>query len=155
MNLSIAVLGMLLMGISTTQLNDFYVTNSWRIVGGFFLCFLGGLFRSIGNVFILEVLTSCRVHALPANQRRSVRWSYCFLARSAILLHKCSSHAHFSKLLNSKYKITAWVVQHDINWKNNVFSFDNFKYSKIFRHDRSKVASGALLHSNWRYSWVQ
>ncbi|CBY21994.1 unnamed protein product [Oikopleura dioica] len=46
--LSIAVLGMVLMGISTTQLNDFYVSNSWRIVGGFFLCFLGGLFRSIG-----------------------------------------------------------------------------------------------------------
>ncbi|CAG5105463.1 Oidioi.mRNA.OKI2018_I69.chr1.g2147.t1.cds [Oikopleura dioica] len=46
--LCIAVIGMVLMGVSTTQLNDFYVANSWRIVGGFFLCFLGGLFRSIG-----------------------------------------------------------------------------------------------------------
>ena len=36
------------MGISTTQINDFYVQNSWRIYGGFLLCFLGGLSRSSG-----------------------------------------------------------------------------------------------------------
>ena len=36
------------MGISTTQLNDFYVNNTWRITGGFVLCFLGGLSRSFG-----------------------------------------------------------------------------------------------------------
>ena len=34
--------------LSTTQLNDFYVNNSWRIISGFLLCLLGGFSRSYG-----------------------------------------------------------------------------------------------------------
>lgn len=46
--LALSVGGIIFMGISTTQINDFYVENSWRIYGGFILCFLGGLSRSSG-----------------------------------------------------------------------------------------------------------
>lgn len=46
--LALSIAGIIFMGISTTQLNDFFVNNSWRIVGGFILCFLGGLARSFG-----------------------------------------------------------------------------------------------------------
>ena len=53
--------GVLSLNISTTQLNEFYVNSSWRIFGGFCLCFCGGLSRSIGMTKYREIKTL--VHA--------------------------------------------------------------------------------------------